>query len=165
MHKFIFFLCFVVFLGVATPADAQLRTDASIERAPAQLYDRGDSGTLLNNLFDSDTFSMHHSFEMSAGSFGGNSFSQSMYTNTMLWDFNEQWDARVDVAVAFQPFNNSPFNQNDGPQVFLRNAEVSYSPSENTSFSFQIRQSPFGQYASPYGHRSAFGHSPFGFRR
>lgn len=162
MHKFIFLLCFVVFLGVSTPADAQLRADAALERAPIQLYDQGSAGTLLNSLFNEDTFTMRHSYEMSVGSMGGNSFSTGMYTNTMMWDFNEKWDARMDVAVAFQPFNNTPFDQNTGPQVFLRNAEVSYSPNENTRFSIQVRQSPHGAYASPYGRYGHFGHRGFG---
>jgi len=161
MHKFIFLLCFVVFLGVATPADAQLRADAALERAPIQLYDQG-AGTLLNSLFNEDTFTMRHSYEMSMGSVGGNSYSTGMYTNTMMWDFNEKWDARMDVAVAFQPFNNTPFNRSTGPQVFLRNAEVSYSPNENTRFRIQVRQSPYGSYASPYGRYGHFGHRGFG---
>lgn len=155
MHKIVFALCFVVVLGVAAPlsAEAQLREEARVDRAAPQLYDSEASGTLLNRLFSPEVFQMSHSYEMSMGSFGGNAHSLGMYTNTMAWQLSDKVAARVDVSAAFSPLGGANFGQqNDNMRVFLRNAEVVYQPSENTTFHLQIRQSPYGQYASPYGH-------------
>ena len=150
-------LCLVLMLSVVNPAEAQLRETANGPAATA-LYDEGSAGSsLLNTLFSDDHFRMSHAYEMSMSSFGGNTASMGMYTNSMMWQFNEQWAARVDVSLAHSPFGgNSAFNDQD-PQVFLRNAEVAYRPSENMEFRFQMRQSPHGSYMSPYsGHRGMY---------
>lgn len=88
--------------------------------------------------------------------------SMGMYTNTMRWQFNSAWAARMDVSVA-NSFTGNAFGE-DRTRVFLRNAEVAYRPSENMQFRLQVQQSPYGRYASPYGaygahynpYRSAF---------
>lgn len=154
MRAFLPLLCLVVLLSLAHPAQAQLRETAS-QPAPAALYDDGaTAGSLLNTLFSDDHFRMSHAYEMSMSSFGGNTASLGMYTNSMMWQFNEQWAARVDVSLAHSPFGgNSAFNTNQDARIFLRNAEVAYRPSENMEFRFQMRQSPYGSYMSPYGSR------------
>lgn len=150
-------------LGLAVPAQAQLRTDINVQQAPVKLYDSEASGFNLNSLFSPEHFKMHHSVEFTASSFGGHSASMGMYTNTMMWQFNQKLAARVDVGVA-QPFGGSAFNLSQGqgqmqPQVFLRNAEVSYRPSENVHLHFSVQQNPYGYamnpyYYSPYGYGS-----------
>jgi hypothetical protein len=79
-----------------------------------------------------------------------------MYTNSMMWQFNSDWAARVDVGVAHS-LSGSAMGQQNG-RVFLRNAEVAYRPSENMQFRLQIQQSPYGRFAQPrgFGRRSAF---------
>ncbi|MFO8233645.1 MAG: hypothetical protein R6U20_13430 [Longimonas sp.] len=152
-------------LSVMQPAQAQLR-DTSNAPAPAALYDESSTaGNLLNTLFSDDHFRMSHAYEMSMSSFGGNTSSLGMYTNSMMWQFNEQWAARVDVSLSHSPFGgNSAFNNDQDARVFLRNAEVAYRPSENMEFRFQMRQSPHGPYMSPYGnsygHRAGMGMMP-----
>jgi hypothetical protein len=100
---------------------------------------------------------MAHAYEMSFASSGGQSASLGMYTNTMMWQFNSDWAARVDVGVAHS-LNGSALGEQNG-RVFLRNAEVAYRPTENMQFRIQVQQSPHGRYARPYGRygaRSAF---------
>jgi hypothetical protein len=154
----------VALLGLTLPAQAQFRDAVPEYRASARLYDSGAAGFLLNKVFNPSVFRMSHSFEMSVGSFGGNTSSLGMYTNTLAWQFNNKLAARVDVSMAYSPLNNGVFDQgNQSPRVFLRNAEIAYRPSENIQFHFQVRQSPYGRYMSPYGTYSPYGMSPYGY--
>lgn len=145
-------LCLVFLLSVAQPADAQLREDVRARNAPTQLYGSNTGVDLFNKLFSDEHFRMAHSYEMSFSSFGGNSASMGMYTNTMMWQFSDELAARVDVSLAHSPFGGTAFGQQDqNPRVFLRNAEVAYRPAENVEFRFMMRQSPYGSYMGPYG--------------
>lgn len=168
--------CLVLFLALSAPAQAQLRADAG-PPAPVAVYDTeapssadaADEGLAqqvsdwLGTAFSDEHFRMSHSYQMSMSSFGGGT-SLGMYTNSMQWQFNDKWAARVDVSLAHQPFSGGAFQQ-DGQnmRVFLRNAEVTYRPNENMTFHFQMRQSPYGRYARPYGQRvpGTFGRSAF----
>ena len=143
-------------LLLATPADAQLRTASTNGTSPVQLYDGGSSGFLMNTLFNPKYFRMGHSFEMSAFTGGGFSGSLAMYTNSLVWTFSEDLAARADVAIAYSPFSGGPNSpgslSQSSPRVFLRNAEVSYSPLRNMNIHLSVRQSPYGYFYSPYGY-------------
>ncbi|MEZ4702654.1 MAG: hypothetical protein R2834_20135 [Rhodothermales bacterium] len=174
MRNTLFLACFIVLLGFAAPAQAQLRETALDKRAPASLYDTHKSGFALNQLFDKSHFRMSQSAEFSAGSFGGQTTSMGMFTNSMMWQFSQKLAARVDVSVAYSPnagnLNSSNFagGQNGDARVFLRNAEVAYRPSENVQLHLSFRQSPYGSYASPYGYYNPYGYgsrSQMGFYR
>ena len=167
MRKTLSLLCLVAFLGLTVPAQAQFRHAVEENKAPARLYDaNGAAGFVLNKLFNPSVFRMSHSFEMSAGSFGGNSYSMGMYTNTMAWQFNDKFAARMDVAVAYSPHNEAASAlgvDNQRPQVFLRNAEIAWRPSEKFQLHLQVRQSPYGSYMSPYGAYSPYGYGYGGY--
>ncbi|MFW5955303.1 MAG: hypothetical protein ACOCSK_01005 [Rhodothermales bacterium] len=156
MRYFLLLFALIVFIGTATPAQAQLRNQvqALTKPASAQLYDASGPGFSLNKLFSPQVFTMGHSYEMSVGSYGGASSSLGMYTNTMLWQFSPKLDARVDVSVAHS-FTGNHMGDNSPAQVFLRNAEINFRPNESTQFHISFRQSPYGTYASPYG---SYGH-------
>jgi hypothetical protein len=79
-----------------------------------------------------------------------------MYTNSMMWQFNSDWAARMDVSVS-HPFTQGggAFGRQDA-RVFIRNAEVAYKPSDNLQVRMQFQQSPYGRYASPYGTYAPF---------
>ena len=162
MQKALFILCFVTFLGLSVPAQAQLRQDVISETAPAKLYEQSGAGFSLNKFFSPAHFKMSHSVEFSAGSFAGQTTSLGMYTNTMMWQFNQKLAARVDVAVAYSPQNNvgSLTGSGNNARVFLRNAEVVYRPTEKSRLHLSFRQSPYGAYASPYGY---YGYRPYGY--
>ena len=137
----------------AAPVQAQRRDDASrLKQArAASLSDAGGrTGLTLNKLFSPEHFQMAHSVEFSSSSWGGGGFSMGSYTNSMLWSF-DKLDARVDVSVA-TPFGSGLGFQQGTPQVYLRNAEVSYRPFASTELRLSIQQSPYGGYASPYGY-------------
>ena len=157
-------LCLVFMLSVTAPAEAQLRETAQQNSSVVtQLYDTGSAATnALGNLFGAEDFQMGHSYQMSFSSFGGNATSMGMYTNSMMWQFNSELAARVDVSMA-HPLANSGAFGNQETKVFLRNAEVAYRPSENVQVHLQVQQSPYGRYASPFGtYRQRRGVSPTG---
>lgn len=161
MRKTLSLLCLIAFLGVAVPAQAQLRDAVQEYRAPARLYDTGGAALLFNKLFNPAIFRMSHSFEMSMGSFGGQTNSLGMYTNTLAWQFSDELAARVDLSLAYSPLQNEALGFGEQkPQVFLRNAEVAWRPSENVQFHLQVRQSPYGSYMSPYGYYNPY----YGYR-
>ena len=160
----------MVVLFAAVPAEAQMRETALEQRAPAKLYNNTESsGFTLNKLFDPSHFRMSQSIEFSSSSFGGQTSSVGMFTNSMMWQFNEKLAARVDVSAAYSPnaasFSNTSGNLNGNTQIFVRNAEIAYRPSENVQLHLSFSQSPYGTYASPYGYgyygRRAFGHNRF----
>ena len=74
-----------------------------------------------------------------------------------MWNFGSKLAARADVSIAYSPFASSPVNPNgvgsfsNGSRVFLRNAEVAYSPKDNLHFHISFNNSPYGYYAGPYG--------------
>ena len=144
----------VLFIGVASPAQAQLRENVRQQESASVLYGQGGAAFSLNKLFSPQHFRMSHSYEMSFGSFGGSSSSLGMYTNTMNWQFNEKLAARVDMSYAFSPFGSvNPLGPNaDQGRFFLRNAEIAYRPAKNMHFHLQVRQSPYGSYMDPYGY-------------
>lgn len=168
MRNVLFLACLVAGLLLVTPVQAQLRQNLpSAERAPARLFDEGGSSFSLNRLFSPEQFRMSHSYEMSMGSFGGSASSLGMYTNSMMWQFNQKLAARVDVSFAHSPFGGNGFGPGqdalglENGRVFLRNAEIAYRPTENTSFHLSFRQSPYGGYMSPYGYGMAPGGGGF----
>jgi len=154
-------LCLVFMLSATAPAHAQLRETAQKNSSVVtQLYDTGSEATdALGNLFGAEDFRMGHSYQMSFSSFGGNTSSMGMYTNSMMWQFNSDLAARVDVGVAHPLASNNAFG-NQEAKVFLRNAEVAYTPTDNMRIHFQVRQSPYGRYASPYGYRQQRAFAP-----
>lgn len=163
MRKTLSLLFLLAFLGTAVPVQAQFREAVPESRSSARLYDAdGAAGFVLNKLFSPSVFRMSHSVEMSFGSFGGQSSSLGMYTNTMAWQFSDKLAARVDLSVAYSPFNNSSFGLGEQkPRFFLRNAEIAYRPSDKMQINLQVRQSPYGSYMSPYGYYNPYGYGGY----
>lgn len=145
-------LSLIFLLSVTAPAEAQFRETAQQNQSiQTQLYDSGSAAAnALESLFGADHFRMGHSYEASFSSFGGQTASMGMYTSSMMWQFNSDWAARMDVGVAHPFTQNSAFGDQQA-QIFLRNAEVAYKPSENFQVRMQVQQSPYGRYMSPYG--------------
>jgi len=149
---------FVIALVLAaSPANAQLRSAGSAQATSVRLYDQGNVGFSLNRFFTPEHFRMSHSFEASSSSFGGGS-SIAMYTNSMQWQFSNKLAARVDVAAAYSPLQDQRLNSitgNQSPQVFLRNAEIAYRPSENVQIHLSMRRNPYGNMG--YGNYGGYG--------
>ena len=139
---------------MVVPAHAQLRTDASrLKQARAASLADVDGRTcvLLNKLFSPEHFRMGQTVEFSSTVGAGAGYSVGAYTNSLQWRF-DKLDARVDVSM-MTPFGSGFGLQSGRPQVFLRNAEVSYRPFSSAELRLSFQQSPYGMYAAPgYGY-------------
>lgn len=102
------------------------------------------------NLLGRFGFSMNHSYEMSFTNFGGQSYNQNMYTNTMFLRFSDRMQARVDLSLAHSPFGNGLMTQGNDVRFLVRNAELNYRLGEKSQVSVQFSQMPSGFYGGPY---------------
>lgn len=135
--------------AIATVASAQFKSQVEQETSIASTRLGGSSSPLafMFGWFDPDKFTMRHSFDMSFTAFGGQSLSLGTYTNSMIYRFADNLNARADIAFSFSPYANlSTFNKKDFSGVYLKNAEVNYKPWDNTTVSVSFRQSPYGYY-------------------
>jgi hypothetical protein len=145
----------VAWISATQPANAQYRRDVPAETPPAKVYNEGPRFS-LDRLFSPEYFQMHHSYELSFGSYGGG-MSLGEYTNTMLWRFSPKVAARLDVGLLHTPFGagpgmNLPNGQQSYSKLYLKNAEIAYRPTQNMAIHLSVRQSPYGYYLSPYGY-------------
>ncbi len=102
------------------------------------------------NLLGRFGFSMNHSYEMSFTNFGGQSYNQNMYTNTMFLRFSDRMQARVDLSLAHSPFGNGLMTQGNDVRFLVRNAELNYKLGEKSQVSLQFSQMPNAYYGGPY---------------
>lgn len=145
-------------------ASAQLKSQVAQETQVSITRLGGDSSPLsyLFGWFDPDKFTMRHSFDMSFMTAGGHGLSLGTYTNTMMYQFDDNLNARADIAFSFSPYSSfSTFDKKDLSQVYLKNAEVNYKPWDNTKISLSFRQMPYGTgyYYSPF--YSPYYYNPF----
>jgi hypothetical protein len=154
MRSSLFALLLTATLLATAPVHAQLRPSGSAVESSVRLYDQGVTGFSLNRYFAPEHFRMSHTFEASSSSWGGGT-SMATYTNSMQWHFNNKLAARLDVSAASQLGGNQRLAQAMGQnsnQVYVRNAELAYRPSENVQIHLSMRRSPYGSYMSPYGY-------------
>lgn len=156
-------LLLVAFLFVAAPAEAQLRADLPQQDPSVAVY-QSQNGFSFGSLLNPDHFKISNSYEMSFSSFGGQNLGLGVLTTSFRYQPTDRLAARVDVGVAHSPFGSEGvqeslgFSQDQPAKVYLQNAQIAYRPTENSLIQLQVRQSPFGSYASPYGY-----HSPYGY--
>ena len=154
-------------LVVATPASAQRTADLPGRQAPVALTDVG-GGLSLGKLFNAETVRLGHSYELSYGAGPAGGVGLGVYTSSLRWQPSAKLAGRVDVGVAHSPFGSSGvqsalgFGDQGDVRVFLRNAELAYRPTENTTLQLRVQQSPYGSYAAPYGYGSALGYGAYG---
>lgn len=143
-------LVIVLTLGTHAFANAQLRTEVP---SPYQW-----TGSVLRSApiaqssslpFGMQGFRMTHSYEMTIGTFGGQAYNQNYYTNSMALQFNDKLTGKLDVAFAHSPFGNGMM-LNQGPRVFIRNAQFQYQLSPKTQLSISYQQNPWNRYQSPH---------------
>lgn len=142
----------VLLLGV-TVASAQLKTQLVEESRVSDGLVRQPEPSLLFGWFNPDKFQMHHIFDISYQTIGGQGISLTTYTNSMTYEFAQNLNARADVSMSYSPYNSfSTFNgkKNDLSSIYLSRAELNYKPWDNVLVQFQYRQLPYGSYYSPF---------------
>ena len=142
----------VLLFGVAV-ASAQLKSQLAEETRVSEGLVKPAEPSLLLGWFDPSKFQMHHMFDISYQTMGGQGISLTTYTNSMTYEFANNLNARADVSMSYSPYNSfTSFNgkKNDLSSIYLSRAEVNYKPWDNVLVQFQYRQLPYGSYYSPF---------------
>lgn len=148
---------FVLYLVFSISAFAQFKPKPSEEPKVSDSFIQPQSASDWFNLFDPNNFHMHHSYSASYSTFGGQGLALQRYTNTMIYQFAPNLDARVDISLQNSPYSTFESRlQNQFNKVYLSNAELSYRPWDNTVLRLSYQQIPWNYYGyySPY--RSMF---------
>lgn len=115
----------------------------------------------LFGLFNSNNFSMNHSYSLSFSSFGSNGLALGVYTNSMLFKLTDNMNFQVDASLVHSPYNSFGKDfQNNLNGFYISRAQFNYKPYENFSLSIQYRNMP--GYNSPYGYDDYYNRFPFG---
>jgi hypothetical protein len=151
-----YMLTVLVALVVATPLlRAQFKTQVEQEsRVSEGIFQRPETN-LLFGWFNPEKFHMQHQLSFSYLTMGGEGVSLGTYTNSMMYEFAQNLNARADVSLSYSPFGSSSVYgkgmSNSLSSVYLSRAEVNYKPWDNVYVQFQFRRSPYGGYYSPFG--------------
>ncbi|MDH4070604.1 MAG: hypothetical protein OEV30_09275 [Ignavibacteria bacterium] len=131
---------------LAGRSDAQFKTQVE---EPARVNEAivHDNSSLMFGWFDPNSFHMKHSVSFSYQSMNGQGLSLGTYTNSMRYDFAQNFNARADVSMSYSPYNSiATFGKSDFSNVYLSRAELNYRPWENTIVTVQYRNIPYGFY-------------------
>lgn len=156
-------------LLAGAPAAGQFRSQLQYETRVAEaMIEDNTLPSVLFGWFDPSRFQMRHTVSFGYSTFGGEGMSLGTYTNSMRYQFAENFDARADIAISYSPYNTmskygGSFNALSG--IYLSNAQINYRPWENTLITLQYRRAPYpgyyGAFGNPfYGYSGAFG-GPF----
>ena len=145
-------------LVLAAPVRSQAIADLPGQQAPVSVYASPETPS-LKQLFNAQTLRVGQSYEFSYAGGAAGTMGLGVYTASLQWQPSARLAGRVDIGVAHSPFSSGLYESALGadsnqPQVFLRNAELAWKPTESTMVRFQIPQSPYGS------SRMATAHSP-----
>ncbi len=108
-----------------------------------------------SNLFgfiDPNNFEMHQSYSMSYSSFGSQGMALGVYTNRMMYKFNNKLNVQLDASIINSPYNT--FGKNFSNSIngfYISRAAVNWKPLKDVSISLQYRNLPGGFYSDYYG--------------
>ncbi|MFH0992376.1 MAG: hypothetical protein V1799_20440 [bacterium] len=144
----------ILLLVVSTGMIAQFKSSPELNTSVTGSLFRTENNSFLFGLFDPSKLSMRHSFSLSYSSFGGQGLSLGVYTNSMMYQFNDQLDIQADISLMHSPFSSFGKQfEKDLSGIFLSKAQLNYRPSKNMLFQIDFRQLPpmagYGQYGWP----------------
>ncbi len=139
---------------LATGVSAQFKSQVEQESRISGGVLQSTSPSLLFGWFNPENFHMRHTVSFSYHTMGDHSASLGTYTNSMMYQFTDNLNARADISLNYSPLNSSSGSFANGQKnslssVYLSRAEVNYRPWENVAVQIQFRQVPYGMY-SPY---------------
>ncbi|MFQ5769305.1 MAG: hypothetical protein ACE5HX_02130 [bacterium] len=152
LYTLSFLLCLPTFLF------AQLKQDTKVDMAKALTQPTKIQSIIGLIGLDPNKFSMSHSYSLSFTTFGGHSFSQGLYLNTMKYQLSNPITMYLQVGFLHQPLGDLGQNSLLKNQLFLSGAGLEYKPSENFKLQFEFSQQP-NLYYSPYSrfyHRNSW---------
>ncbi len=110
----------------------------------------------LFKFFNSENFTMNHTFDISYQTFGAAGKSLiTTYTNSMFFKINDRLNIQADISLINSPYNSlgKEFSSRING-LYLSRAQVNYKPTDNMSISFQYRNIPTSYY--PYNYYSNY---------
>lgn len=142
-------------LAAVAAAPAQFKTQVEQESRVSAGMVQQSTPSFLFGWFNPEKFTMRHSFSMSYQTMGGEGMSLGTYTNSMMYEFADNLNARADLSLSYSPYNSfsGAFGKNQNSSlssIYLSRAELNYRPWENVSVHLQFRQLPHGMYYSPF---------------
>lgn len=144
----------IALLGLLSQSRAQFKGQKEREEESSGGLIAQPPPSLLFGWFDPNKFSMHHTFDVSYMSFGGQGMSLSTYTNSMMYQFADNLNAQADVSMSYSPTNSSmSFGGKGGKDlsgIYLSRAQLNYRPWQNVSVQLQYQALPYGYYGSPF---------------
>lgn len=146
----------VLSIVLTVAAFAQFKVKAS-EQQPriSDSFIQPQSASEWFSLFNPNNFQMRHSYSASYTTSGRYSLVLQRYTNTMLYQFAPNLDARGDISLQNSPYSTFEHSvQNQFNKIFLSNAELNYRPWENTFIRLSYQQYPGSYYG--YGYYSPY---------
>jgi hypothetical protein len=145
----------VVALCMVLSQETRAQFKTSTETQPSvlgSLFRSSNSSSDWLGFFNPNNFQMHQSYSMSYATFGGQGIALARYTNSMMYQFSNNLDARVDVSVQHSPyssFGSKIANSLNG--VYLDRAELNYRPAKDVVIQFSFQQNPWAyDYYSPF---------------
>ncbi|MCK9408948.1 MAG: hypothetical protein WCX28_01225 [Bacteriovoracaceae bacterium] len=103
------------------------------------------------SLFNPNNFHMRHSYSASYSMGGGTGIALQRYTNTMLYQFLPNLEARVDLSLQQSPYSTFEYRlQNQFNKAFVSRVELNYRPTDNTVIRLQYREIPYSYFGSRY---------------
>ena len=145
----------VLILCAATGGHAQFKSQVDQESRISDGIIQQSAPSLLFGWFNPEKFTMRHSVSFSFTTMGDQSMSLGTYTNSMMYEFADNLNARADVSMSYSPFNSfsnsfGKGQKNSLSSIYLSRAELNYRPWENVAVQLQFRQIPYGMYYSPF---------------
>lgn len=144
---------FTIFLLLALALSVNAQFKEELDNRPS-IREGFINPQVSNNIFgfiDPSKFSMNHSVNMSYSTFAGQAVALGVYTNSLRYDFTDNFNIQVDASIVNSPYNT--FGEgytNSINGIYLSRAAVNFKPSEDTKISLEFRQGPAGYYNNYY---------------
>ena len=100
----------------------------------------------FQSLIDPSKLLMRQQYSLSYSSFGNEAISLGQYTNSMMYQFNENLNARFDVTLQHSPYNSLGKNGDVLNGIFLNRAEINYKPLDNLFLKLSYQKIPLMNY-------------------
>ncbi|MFA5832236.1 MAG: hypothetical protein WDA22_02060 [Bacteroidota bacterium] len=137
-------------------AFGQFKPKAAEQAKVSDSFIQPQSASDWFNFFNPNNFYMRHSYSASYSAFGGEGMALQRYTNTMIYQFMPNLDARVDLSLQNSPYSTFDYRlQNQFSKAYVSRAELNYRPTDNMVIRLQYRELPYSFYG--YGYNRPFG--------
>ncbi|MEI7812986.1 MAG: hypothetical protein WCJ01_11285 [Ignavibacteria bacterium] len=117
--------------------------------------------SMVLGFINPNNFQMHHSYSLSYSAFGGNGLAVGIYTNSMLYKFNNELNLQVDASLVHTPYSSFGKGTMDNINgIYVSRAELNYRPGKDFLINIQYNRLPYNYYppngSVGYGYTGGF---------